>query len=282
MKKIRIDQLLVERELAPTRAKAQALVMAGVVFCGTQKIEKSSQTFEPSAPIHVKQKDHPYVGRGGVKLKAALDYFKYPIAEKICLDVGASTGGFTDCLLQAGAKKVYALDVGYGQLDSRLRNDPRVVVLEKINFRNYDFKDLTNPIDVVTVDVSFISLELILPKVAELFQKKVNAQAFDNSTLLTTGPIGFDSAQPPVPERSRRTGTHSEKYLIALIKPQFEVGPKNVGKGGVVTSEEKRSEAVLKIKHLCEKLGFKIDEIIPSPLKGAQGNVEYLLGGTLL
>ena len=155
-KKIRADQILVQQGLAPTRTRAQSLVMSGVVYHGTKKIEKASQLLPADSQLGLKGKDHPYVGRGGVKLKAALDHFKIDVSGKVCLDVGASTGGFTDCLLKEGAKKVTAVDVGYGQLDWSLRNNPRVTVIERTNFRNFDPHVLSDPIDLAVVDVSFI------------------------------------------------------------------------------------------------------------------------------
>ncbi|MBX7147572.1 TlyA family RNA methyltransferase [bacterium] len=240
MKKIRIDQLLVEKNLAPTRTRAQSLVMAGVVFCGTEKIKKSSETFLPDAPISVKEADHPYVGRGGLKLKGALDSFKLSVKDFVCLDVGASTGGFTDCLLQEGAGKVYALDVGYGQLDWKLKSDARVVVFDRTNFRNFDIQEISEKLDLIVMDCSFISIDKLLPKVIEF--------------------------APP--------------HFIALIKPQFEVGPGQVGKGGIVKDEKLHEEVTKNIRNLLTDNHFDILGIIPSPITGQEGNKEFLVYAT--
>lgn len=247
-KKIRADQLLVLQGLAESRSKAQSLILAGVVYRGTQRIDKSSEVFPPDTLFTLHGKDHDYVSRGGVKLKGALDHFQVDVKNKICLDVGASTGGFTDCLLKEGAQKVYAVDVGYGQLAWSLRQDPRVVVIERTNFREFDNKLLKDPIDLVVVDVSFISLKLILPKVFEIF-KSVNSV--------------------------------TQKILIFLIKPQFEVGKFFVGKGGVVRDLEKRDECVRDIQNFCENHFVKVKGVIPSPLLGQDGNQEFLLVGEI-
>ncbi len=245
-KKIRADQLCVQQGLTPTRSKAQSLILAGVVYSGTQRIDKSSEIFSPDTPLTLRGKDHDFVSRGGVKLKGALDHFQVDIKNKICLDVGASTGGFTDCLLKVGAKKVYTVDVGYGQLAWSLRQDPRVVVIERTNFREFDLSLLKDPIDLVVIDVSFISLKLILPKVFEIF----NSQNFS-----------------------------TKKILICLIKPQFEVGKKFVGKGGIVRDLEKRDECVRDIQNFCETYSINVKGIIPSSLLGQDGNQEFLLVG---
>ncbi|MDO8519034.1 MAG: TlyA family RNA methyltransferase [Deltaproteobacteria bacterium] len=258
--KIRADQLLVDRALAPSRTRAQSLIMAGVVFVGLDRVDKPGKLLSSSAAISVKGKDHPYVSRGGVKLKAALDHFKILPAGKVCLDVGASTGGFTDCLLKEGAKKVYAIDVGKGQLDVTLRSDPRVVVLEKINFRYFDAGLLNDPIDLAVVDVSFISLTKIIPKIKDV----ILSEAKNLSSVLGRS-FGL------CPQDDNRA------YLIALIKPQFEVGPKFLKKG-IVTDEGKREECVVQIKNFCAESGFQILGVIPSPIFGAEGNQEYLLG----
>ncbi|MBI2340404.1 MAG: TlyA family RNA methyltransferase [Deltaproteobacteria bacterium] len=275
-KKIRADQLLVHQGLAPTRTKAQNLVMSGAVFCGTQKIEKPSQLFWPETELILKGKDHPYVSRGGVKLKGAIDHFKIAVKDKVCLDVGASTGGFTDCLLKEGAKKVYAVDVGYGQLDWSLRNDPRVVVIERTNFRNFDPNILSDPIDLVTVDVSFISLTKIIPKILEVFvfqERVMSAGGSRTSRSRAPSRRGREREDPqtagPVPE------------VIALIKPQFEVGKKFVGKGGIVKDKAKQKECVEKISEFFRERGLKILGALPSPILGQDGNQEFLLIATL-
>lgn len=238
--KTRADQLLTDRNLAPSRTRAQSLILAGVVFVGTKRVDKPGQLLPSSVEIIVKGKDHPYVGRGGVKLKAALSHFNINPSEKICLDVGASTGGFTDCLLKEGSKKVYAVDVGSGQLDWSLRNDPRVVVLDEINFRYFDISLLKDRIDIAVVDVSFISLKKIIPKLKEI----------------------------------------EPEQIIALIKPQFETGPKFLKKG-IVKDESVRLDCVEKIRKFFEEEGFKVNGTLPSPIQGAQGNQEYLIAAEI-
>jgi len=250
-KKARADLLLVSQGLAPSRERAQSLIMAGVVLMGDQKVSKSSQLFLPDQKLTIKKKDHPYVGRGGVKLKAALDHFKISIKNKVCLDVGASTGGFTNCLLGEGAKKVYAVDVGYGQLDWSLRKKDQVVIIDRINFRYFDPCQIEDTIDVITIDVSFISLTKIVPKAIEILS------------------------------RSRVGAIHELPLLVMLIKPQFEVGKKFVGKRGVVKNKEKQKECVEKIKEFCEGKGLKVIGTVPSPILGGEGNQEYLLYATL-
>lgn len=239
MKKVRIDTLLVDRKLVPSREKAKSLLMAGLVLVDEAPVTKPGRLISLDAAIRIRGEDHPFVGRGGVKLKAALDAFGCDIRNKICMDVGASTGGFTDCLLQSGASRVYAIDVGYGQLAQRIARDPRVVVIDRQNIRYLKAEKIPEPIDIAAIDVSFISLELVLP-VVDLFL-------------------------------SRRG------IVIALIKPQFEVGPKLVGKGGIVRDESARQAAITKIKLCGEGLGWSCSGVISSPIKGAKGNKEYLI-----
>ena len=262
MNKIRIDKILVERGLVPSREKAQALIMAGCVLVNEIPITKSGQLVNESVNIRITGQDHPYVSRGGIKLAHALREFKVEVKDKICIDVGASTGGFTDCLLQNGAAKVYAIDVGYGQLDWKLRSDSRVVVMERMNIRKVtpvtchpegDARRISNSqlnlkdpslalrmtkIDLAVIDVSFISLEKVLPHVNELLKK--DAQA------------------------------------ITLIKPQFEAGKSKVGKGGIVRDEGTRQECVEKICRVADGLKWFKGSLIKSPITGADGNVEFL------
>lgn len=247
--KIRADILLVNQTLAPTRTKAQSLIMSGQVYQGTQKIAKPSDLVYANLSLTIKQKDHPYVSRGGVKLEAALKYFKIDVKNKICLDVGASTGGFTDCLLQNGAKKIYAVDVGYGQLAYPLRKDDRVIIFERTNFRHFDVSLIKESVDIVTMDVSFISVMKLIPKIMEICCR--------------------GGVFPPGRENLAPT-------IIILIKPQFEVGKEHVGKGGIVKDKEKQKECVKKIEDFCKKEGFQIIETIPSPILGQMGNQEYL------
>jgi 23S rRNA (cytidine1920-2'-O)/16S rRNA (cytidine1409-2'-O)-methyltransferase len=241
VKRERIDKLLVERGLAESRTKAQAMVMAGVVLVDEQRVEKPSEQFATGSQIRVKHADDPtsrYVGRGGLKLEAALREFQIDARGLVCLDVGASTGGFTDCLLQNGAAKVFAIDVGHNQIDWRLRNDPRVEVREGVNARYLDPREFADHIDLAVIDVSFISVTKIL------------------SALL---PLLKDPAS-----------------LIILIKPQFEVGRGEVGSGGVVRDRLKRIKAVDQVHGFAASLGLDLKGTIESPIKGAEGNIEYL------
>jgi 23S rRNA (cytidine1920-2'-O)/16S rRNA (cytidine1409-2'-O)-methyltransferase len=237
----RIDKLLVERGLAESRTKAQAMVMAGVVLVDEQRVEKPSHQFDTNSSIRIKGGDDPttrYVGRGGLKLEAALREFQIDVSGFTCLDVGASTGGFTDCLLQNGAKKVFAVDVGHNQIDWRLRNDPRVEVREGVNARYLTPKDFPQKFNLVVIDVSFISVTKVLPAIVPL--------------LAPTGAI------------------------IALIKPQFEVGRGEVGGGGIVRDAAKRSRVVEEVNGAARTLGLEPVKVIESPITGAEGNVEFL------
>lgn len=241
MKK-RLDQLLVERGCFSSRTKAQAAIMAGLVFIKGQRVDKSGTLCAVDAEIEIKGETHPYVGRGGVKLEKALNEFGVKVKGKVALDVGASTGGFTDCLLQHGASKVYAVDVGYGQLAWKLRQDPRVKVIERTNARHLKLKDLelqTADIELCAIDVSFISLTKILPAVYDLLAGKAE--------------------------------------IIALIKPQFEAKREDVGKGGIVRDEVVRKKVVEKVKAEAKAIGLEAKGVIPSPITGADGNVEFLI-----
>lgn len=237
MPKVRIDKLLHDRSFVPSREKAQALIMAGCVFVDEKPATKAGQLVEANANIRIVGADHPYVGRGGVKLAHALKEFKIDVRGKICIDVGASTGGFTDCLLQNGAEKVYAIDVGYGQLDWKLRNDRRVVVMERVNIRGFQRSNVPT-FQVAVIDVSFISLEKVFPHVDKLLAKG--------------------------------------SQIIALIKPQFEAGKGKVGKGGIVRDEKIRQECIDKVINAALGLKWHNNGLIRSPITGADGNVEYL------
>jgi 23S rRNA (cytidine1920-2'-O)/16S rRNA (cytidine1409-2'-O)-methyltransferase len=239
LRKERLDVLLVERGLAESRTKAQALVLAGQVVVGDQRVDKPGALVPVEAELRLKGEVLPYVSRGGLKLKAALDHFQLEVKGAICADIGASTGGFTDCLLQHGAAKVHAIDVGYGQLHDKLRGDPRVRSRERVNARYLTDEDLPEPVDVVVIDVSFISLKLVLPAVLP---------------------------------KLRPGGT-----LIALVKPQFEVGPERVEKGGVVRDPTARQQAIDGAAAFVEAAGLKTRGVIDSPLPGPAGNVEALL-----
>lgn len=235
--KQRIDQLLVERGLAGTRQKAQALVLAGSVRVAGQRVDKPGQSVPSDAAVELLEK-LPYVGRGGLKLKAALDHFHIDPTGRVCVDIGSSTGGFTDCLLQHGAARVYAIDAGTGQLDWKLRNDPRVIVREQVNARHLSREHVPEPCSLAVCDVSFISVKLVLPSVTPLLE--------------------------PAAE------------MVILVKPQFEVGREHVGKGGIVRDPALHTEVCDEISSFVRKLGFETS-IIDSPILGAEGNREFLL-----
>jgi 23S rRNA (cytidine1920-2'-O)/16S rRNA (cytidine1409-2'-O)-methyltransferase len=245
--KVRIDKLLVERGLVPSRERAQALVLSGRVLVNGQKVEKAGAGVDPAAAIRLLGGGLKYVGRGGLKLEAALRDWKIDLTGRTCMDVGASTGGFTDCMLQHGAAEVVAVDTGYGQIHARLRSDPRVKLLEKTNARYLTQPDIARagaaaPISFIAIDVSFISVTLVLPAVLE-------------STLA---------------EASRREA-------VILIKPQFEAGRERVGKGGIVKDEAAQQDAVGRVRQKVEELGGKNIELMESPILGMEGNREFLL-----
>ena len=248
--KVRIDKLLVERGIVPSRERAQAMVLSGRVLVNEQKVEKAGAGVEPDAQIRLLGEDLKYVGRGGLKLEAALQSWKINLAGRTCMDVGASTGGFTDCMLQHGAAEVIAVDTGYGQIAARLRSDPRVKLLEKTNARYLTAKKLaeagaSGPVTFIAIDVSFISVTLVLPAV-------------------------LDSAFLP-------SQANVQREIVVLIKPQFEVGRELVGKGGIVKDEQAQQGAVLKVRQKVEALGGKNIELIESPILGMEGNREFLL-----
>lgn len=254
--KERLDKVLVAKGLVKSRDMARALIMEGNVFVGGNRVTKAGTLVSATSDIVLRKSDMPYVGRGGLKLEAALDFFHIDVKDKVLMDVGSSTGGFTDCLLQRGAKKVFCIDVGYGQLDWSLRNDPRVVVMERTNVRYLDeilkermnkdkgvrvqYDDLIERgIDIATADVSFISLKMVIPEIVK-FVKNAGE-------------------------------------ILALIKPQFEVGKGEVGKGGIVKEEDKRLSAVRGLQEFSEKIGLTTIGIFESPVAGQKGNREYFL-----
>jgi 23S rRNA (cytidine1920-2'-O)/16S rRNA (cytidine1409-2'-O)-methyltransferase len=246
--KIRLDKLLVERGLVSSRERAQALILAGKVLVNEQKIEKAGAGCEPDVSVRLLGNDLKFVSRGGLKLERALEHWQIDVEDKICLDVGASTGGFTDCLLQHGASRVIAVDTGYGQMDFRLRQDPRVRLLEKTNARYLTRDNVGEIIDLIVTDVSFISATLVLPAVI-------------------TAAFPADS--------TARQG----RQIVVLVKPQFEVGREQVGKGGIVRDEAAQLGAVEKVRRALLELGCTATEFIESPILGAEGNREFLLYG---
>lgn len=238
--KLRADQALVERGLAESRTRAQALIMSGAVFIGTVRIDKPGTMLAADAPLELRGRDHPWVSRGGVKLAHALEHFEIDPKGLVCLDIGASTGGFTDVLLSHDGARVYAVDVGHGQLDWRLRQDARVVVLEKTNARNLSHAEVPEPVDLIVCDTSFIGLKTVLPAALSL-------------------------AKP--------TAT-----LVALIKPQFEVGRGQVGKGGVVRDHTLHAQVCERISKWLDALpGWRVLGITESPITGPKGNKEFLI-----
>jgi len=238
--KLRADQLLVSRGLAESRTRAQALIMAGAVFSGEKKLSKAGDMLAEDAPLEVRGKDHPWVSRGGIKLDHGLTHFGVDVTHAVALDVGSSTGGFTDVLLSRGAAKVYAVDVGTNQLAWKLRQDPRVVVHEQTNARSLDSSIVPEPVDIIVCDASFIGLAKVLE--APLKLAKCGAK------------------------------------LIALIKPQFEAGREEVGKGGVVRDPAVHERVCAGVKAWVESQGWRVLGITPSPITGPEGNVEFLLG----
>lgn len=238
--KERLDVILVRQGYAPSREKAKALLMAGSVFVDNQREDKAGAQFDESKiKIEVKGKPIPYVSRGGLKLERALQEFPITLKDSVCMDIGASTGGFTDCMLQNGAGKVYAIDVGHGQLDWKLRCDERVVCMEKTNFRYVTDEQISEPVDFASVDVSFISLTKILPPARALLRM--------------------------------------QGEMVCLIKPQFEAGREKVGKKGVVRDQKVHAEVMRAVTDYAEKIGFSVKGLTYSPIKGPEGNIEYLM-----
>jgi 23S rRNA (cytidine1920-2'-O)/16S rRNA (cytidine1409-2'-O)-methyltransferase len=237
--KRRLDVLLVERGLVETRAKAQALILAGAVWSGDKKLDKAGASFADDLPLELRGRDHPWVSRGGVKLAHALEHFALDVSGAVALDIGASTGGFTDVLLSKGAARVYAVDVGHGQLAWKLRQDPRITVLERVNARYLTAEQVPEPVDIVVCDASFIGLETVLPAALAL-------------------------AKPAA-------------KLVALIKPQFEVGPDRVGRGGVVRDPALHREVCERIAAWLGERGWSVIGIVESPIRGPEGNIEFLI-----
>ena len=237
--KERLDVLLVKRNLAESREKAKAVIMSGNVFVDGQGEDKAGSTFSPDVSIEVRGHVLPYVSRGGLKLEKALANFDVDVKGCVCTDVGSSTGGFTDCMLQNGARKVYAIDVGRGQLDWKLRNDPRVVCMEKTNIRYVTPEDIGEPVDFSSIDVSFISLTKVLMPIRDYLK--------------------------------------ADGQIVALIKPQFEAGREKVGKKGVVREKSTHLEVIRKVMDFAQSIGFDLCALDFSPIKGPEGNIEYLI-----
>jgi 23S rRNA (cytidine1920-2'-O)/16S rRNA (cytidine1409-2'-O)-methyltransferase len=237
--KERLDRILIERGLASSRERARALIMEGKVLVDNRPVTKAGELVSAEAGIGLKGGDIPYVSRGGLKLEAALDHFAIDLPDMTVMDVGSSTGGFTDCMLKRGARKAYCIDVGYGQLAWSLRNDPRIVLLERTNIRHLEKEKIADPVDFATIDLSFISLTKVLAKVAEFLRDR--------------------------------------GLILALVKPQFEVGKGEVGKGGIVRDEEKRMTTVNSVRDFAEALGLETIGVFQSPVPGQKGNREYFL-----
>jgi 23S rRNA (cytidine1920-2'-O)/16S rRNA (cytidine1409-2'-O)-methyltransferase len=245
--KQRLDKLILQRGLAPSRERAQALVLAGRVLVNEQKVEKSGASVDDEAAIRILGDEMPYVSRGGLKLAKAMEHWQIDVREKVCMDIGTSTGGFTDCLLQNGAAQVIAVDTGYGQIDAKLRSDPRVRLLEKTNARHLTVDQLwprgeqQQSIALIAMDVSFISATLVLPAVVSCAKG------------------------------------NGDMEMVVLVKPQFEVGRERIGKGGIVRDAEAHQMAVERVKAAVQELGGREVEVIESPILGAEGNREFLL-----
>lgn len=238
-KKLRIDKLLVEKGLAESRAKAQALLMAGQIIVNDKRVDKAGEMVSSDADIRIRGEAVPFVSRGGLKLEHAIKHFNIEINNKVAIDVGASTGGFTDCLLKRGIKKVYAIDVGYGQMDIRVKEDPRVVSIERTNIRELKPESIPEKADLAVIDVSFISLTKVLSHVIPLLK---------------------DAGE-----------------IVSLIKPQFEVGKGEVGKGGIVRDEKKIERVVGRISSYSMEIGLEVAGVVESPIPGAKGNREFLI-----
>ena len=238
-KKLRLDQLIVNKGLAESREKAKAVIMSGEVMVDGVKTDKPGHAFPEDCEITLKTSSIPYVSRGGLKLEAAIRHFDIDVKDLVMLDIGASTGGFTDCLLMNGAKKVIAVDVGYGQIHWRLRQDPRVTVIEKTNARYLEPEGISDTPDGAVIDVSFISLKLVIPAVSKILPEKA--------------------------------------FMVALIKPQFEAGRDHVGKGGVVRDQKTHDKIIHDIREFCISEGWKSEGEIPSPILGPKGNREFLI-----
>lgn len=239
MAKKRADIILFEKGLVDSREKGKRVIMEGTVYIGTLRVDKPGDKIDEEAEIYIKDNPINYASRGGLKLQKAIETFNIVLEDVIAMDIGASTGGFTDCMLQNGANKVYAVDVGYGQLDWKLRSDKRVVVMERTNIRNVKVGDIEDRINFISIDVSFISLKLVLPVAKDLLE--------------------------------------DDGELVALVKPQFEAGKEKVGKKGIIRDKEIHKDVLISIVNFSRKIGFQIKDISYSPVTGAKGNIEFLI-----
>ena len=237
--KTRLDSFIVEKGFVKSRQRAKALIMAGKVLVNDVPVDKAGTLIIDDSNVIVKQDNNPFVSRGGLKLEEALKCIPMSVKGFTCLDIGASTGGFTDCLLQYGAQKIYAVDVGYGQFDWSLRQDPKVVVIERTNIRHMPYEVINEKVDVVVADTSFISLKTVIPS-AEKFMR-------------------------------------NDTQVLALIKPQFEAGKKNIGKGGIVKDPEIRKMVIEDLKRFFKERGYQVNQVVPSPISGPKGNIEYII-----
>ena len=253
--KTRLDKLLVDRGLTSSRQRAQALILAGKVLVNEQKIEKAGASIDPDSALRLLGEDLRYVSRGGLKLEKALEHWTIDLRGKVCLDVGASTGGFTDCMLQHGAARVIAVDTGYGQIDFKLRNDPRLRLLEKTNARYLEPNAIGEAIDFIAMDVSFISATLVLPAVVR--------------------------ASSPIDRATSKIARSTSRQIVVLVKPQFEAGRELVGKGGIVRDEAAQRAAITKVEAALSALGCTHTDWIESPILGGEGNREFLLHAEL-
>ena len=253
--KTRLDKLLVERGLTPSRGRAQALILAGKVLVNEQKIEKAGASIDADSALRLLGEDLRYVSRGGLKLEKAIEHWQIDLHDRICLDVGASTGGFSDCMLQHGAARVIAIDTGYGQIDFNLRNHPRLRLLEKTNARYIAPSAIGEAIDFIAMDVSFISATLVLPAVIR--------------------------ASSPIDRATSEIARSTNRQIVVLVKPQFEAGRELVGKGGIVRDEAAQQAAVSKVEAALIALGCTHTESIDSPILGGEGNREFLLHAEL-
>ena len=273
--KTRLDKLLVERGITPSRERAQALILAGKILVDEQKIEKAGASVDSQSNLRLLGDDLRYASRGGLKLEKALAHWHINLDNKVCLDIGASTGGFSDCMLQHGAAKVIAVDTGYGQMDFRLRNDPRMHLREKTNARYLHADDIGERVDFIAMDVSFISATQVLPAVIQAAWSGSTAH-FTFHPERSEGPTSSGEQQVHGFSEDDKV-SESGREIVVLVKPQFEAGREAVGKGGIVRDEATQRAAVMKVETALKDLGCVCTEWIESPILGGEGNREFLL-----